>query len=271
MHFSTLVFALSLSTSARAFSVYHKDAAKEYYSDNEACFKALTVDLKCNEAVVDLNETGWQGSLEDDEDNTITDSICSKTCHQSLQQWVAGVEKDCKGERIVLAERMPGGWEQLCDKDIAGRYCNEVIDTFLETDEDEEWPLKYVCDPCYVRRLWMFDLSEYSPAQGHFLNQRDRVLQGCPEIAKKEVPATDLKRTESELTESGQATSKVPQTANGGIKTTASSESITAPTATSSSESTTAAPTESNASEKLGKGYLLGCWSFMLFLGINGF
>jgi hypothetical protein len=117
----------------------------------------------------------------------------------------------------------------------------------------------------------MFDLSEYSPAQGHFLNQRDRVLQGCPEIAKKEVPATDLKRTESELTESGQATSKVPQTANGGIKTTASSESITAPTATSSSESTTAAPTKSNTSEKLGKGYLLGCWSFMLFLGINGF
>lgn len=124
MHFYTLVFALGLSGSARAFSVYHKDVTKELYSDNEACFKALTVDLKCNEAIVDLNETGWQGSLEDDEDNTITDSICSKTCHQSLQQWVAGVEKDCKGERIEPAKTMPGGWEQLCDKDIAGRYCN---------------------------------------------------------------------------------------------------------------------------------------------------
>jgi hypothetical protein len=124
MHFSTFVFALSLSTSAHAFTVYDKDLAKKYYSNNEACLKALTTDLKCNEVVTELNETGWQGSLEDDEDNTITDSICSKTCHQSLQQWVAGVEKNCKEERIVLAERMPGGWKQLCDKDIAGRYCN---------------------------------------------------------------------------------------------------------------------------------------------------
>ncbi|KAH6962724.1 hypothetical protein DER45DRAFT_624832 [Fusarium avenaceum] len=271
MHFYTLVFALGISGSACAFSVYRKDVTREFYSDNEACFKALTVDLECNEAIVDLNETGWQSSLEDDEDNTITDSICSKTCHQSLQQWVAGVEKDCKGERIEPAKTMPGGWEQLCDKDIAGRYCNEVIDTFPETDEDEEWPLKYVCDPCYVRRLWMLDLPEWSPAQGHVLNQRGRVLQGCPEIVKKEVPAIDLKGTTAELTASEQVTSKVPQTADGEVKTTGSSESMAAPTTTSSTESTTAAPTESNTAEMLGKGYLLGCWSLVLFLGINGF
>lgn len=116
----------------------------------------------------------------------------------------------------------------------------------------------------------MFDLSGYSPAQAHFLNQRGRVLQGCPEIFKKEVPAIDLKGTAAELTASEQVTSKVPQTADGGAKTTGSSESMAAPTTTSSTESTTTAPTESNTAEKLGKGYLLGCWSFMLFLGING-
>jgi hypothetical protein len=124
MHFSTLIFALSLSTSAHAVTIYDTEAAKEYFKDNAACLKALTVEIKCHEAVTELNETGWQGSLEDDEDNTITDSICTKTCHQSIQQWVAGVEKNCKGEGIELADRMPGGWEQLCDKDIAGRYCN---------------------------------------------------------------------------------------------------------------------------------------------------
>lgn len=138
-------------------------------------------------------------------------------------------------------------------------------------DEGEDWPLEYVCEPCYVRRLWMFDLSGYSPAQGHFLNQRDRVLQGCPEIAKKEVPATDLKAEASELTESAQETSKVPQTANGGVKATASSESIPASTTTSSTESTTAAPTENNAAERLGQGYLFGYGSLLLFLGMNIF
>jgi hypothetical protein len=138
-------------------------------------------------------------------------------------------------------------------------------------DEGEDWPLEYVCEPCYVRRLWMFDLSGYSPAQGHFLNQRDRVLQGCPEIAKKEVPATDIKAEASELTKSAQETSKVPQTANGGVKTTASLESVTVPTTTSSTESTTAALTESNAAEKLGQGHLVGYWSLMLFLGMNIF
>ncbi|KAM0187299.1 hypothetical protein ACHAPA_008846 [Fusarium lateritium] len=271
MYFYTLIFALSLSASAHAFIVYDKEFAKKYYSDNTACLEALTTDVKCNEAVADLNETGWQGSLEDDEDNTITDGICSKTCHQSLQKWVVGVEKDCKGERIVMAERMPGGWEQLCDKDIAGRYCNAVIDTFPEMDEGEDWPLEYVCEPCYVRRLWMFDLSSYSPARSHFLDQRDRVLQGCPEIAKKEVPATDLKGEASDSTNSAQEISKVPQTASSGVKTIASSESTTVATTTSSTESTTTASVESNAAESLGQRYLFSCWSLMLFLGIGIF
>ncbi|KAM0244337.1 hypothetical protein ACHAP5_006353 [Fusarium lateritium] len=271
MYFSTLIFALSLTASAHAFTVYDKEFAKKYFSDNEACLEALTTDLKCNKAVADLNETGWQGSLEDDEDNTITDGICSKTCHQSLLKWVAGVEKSCKGERIVVAERMPGGWEQLCDKDIAGQYCNAVIDTFPEMDEGEDWPLEYVCEPCYVRRLWMFDLSGYSPAQGHFLSQRDRVLQGCPEIAKKEVPATDLKGEASDSTNSAQETSKVPQTISSADKTTASSESIAAATTTSSTESTTTASVESSAAESLGQRYLSGYLSLMLVVGISIF
>jgi hypothetical protein len=110
--------------SASAFTVFDKERAKDYYGDNDACYKAVTADLKCNEMVRDLDETGWQGSLEDDEDNAITDSICSKTCHQSLQQWIAGVEKNCD-EKVYVAETMREGWRQLCDKDsLSGRYCN---------------------------------------------------------------------------------------------------------------------------------------------------
>jgi hypothetical protein len=117
----------------------------------------------------------------------------------------------------------------------------------------------------------MFDLSDFGPSQGHFLNLRGRALQGCPEIVKKEVPAAALKAEVSGLTESAQETSEAPQTANGGVKATASSESIAAPTTTSSTESTTAAPTESNGAEKLGQGRLFGYWSLMLFLGMNIF
>ncbi|KAM0351666.1 hypothetical protein ACHAPU_002676 [Fusarium lateritium] len=258
MHFSTLIFAFGLRLSANAFSVFNKDLASRYFKEDETCFKIMTADVKCSKEVADLNETGWQSSLEDDEDNVITDSICSKTCHQSLQQWAATVEKDCK-QMAREAVRLSGGWEQLCDKDIAGRYCNVVIDTFPDTDED--WPLEYLCEPCYVRRLWMFDLSSYSPTQGHFLKQRGRVMEGCPEILKAEVPEVVIK---------GQASEKVPQATSSGDKSTASSESVTTPTTTSSSQSTTAVvTTESNVAEKLGQGHLVSYWSLVFMLGMN--
>ncbi|KAF5676588.1 hypothetical protein FHETE_2084 [Fusarium heterosporum] len=264
MHFSTFVFTFGLHLSANAIRAFDKDQAKEYFKDDQGCIKAMTIDIKCNREVAELNKTGWQSSLEDDEDNVITDSICSKTCHQSLQQWAATVEKDCK-EMAQEAIRMTNGWEQLCDKDIAGRYCNgdwqAVIDMFPDTDDD--WSLEYLCEPCYVRRLWMFDVSSYSPAQGHFLDQRDRVMKGCPEILKAEVP---------EAVVEGEAYEKVPQTTSSGDKTTASSESIATPTTTSSSQSTTTVvPTESSATDKLGQGHMFSYWFLMFILGMNAF
>ncbi|KAM0544101.1 hypothetical protein ACHAPJ_011983 [Fusarium lateritium] len=220
MHFSTFIFASSLSLSASAFTVFDKDRAKDYYGD-DACYKAVTADLKCNEMVRDLDETGWQGSLEDDEDNAITD---------------------------------------------------KVIDEFPDVDDDEgeDWPLTYLCEPCYVRRLWMFDLSEYSPAQGHFLDQWERVLKGCPETVKAEISKVAVNAEASETAKPEPW--EVAHTGSGDRTTSiSSSESIATPTTTTSAESTTAATTERNGAEKLGQGYTFGGWSLMFILGINIF
>ncbi|KAF4445520.1 hypothetical protein F53441_10740 [Fusarium austroafricanum] len=262
MHFSTLVFTLSLSLNVGAFSPVDKDTANEFFGGEDACIEALTADLKCDRYVTELGETGWQGMIEDDEDYTLTDSICSKICHESLHQWSSKVQKNCK-ERIRQVETMLDGWRQLCDKDIAGRYCNEVIDGFPEVEDGEDWPLKYLCEPCYVRRLWMFDLSKYSPAQGHFLDQRERVLKGCPETAKAGISKVAVKAEVSETAKPEMW--EVAHTASASeTKTTAASESITTPTTTAAAESTTTAVAASNSAEKLGRGYFFGGLIFIL-------
>ncbi|KAF4987816.1 hypothetical protein FGRMN_10132 [Fusarium graminum] len=259
MHFSTFILTFGLHLSANGIKTLDDELAKAYFKIDEACIKAMTVDIKCNREVTELNRTGWQGSLEDDKDNAITDSICSETCHQSLQQWAATVEKDCK-EMAYEAARLTNGWEQLCDKDIHGRYCNAVIDTFPDTDGDLS--LEYLCEPCYVRRLWMIDLPPYSPPRDQFLDLRDQIKKKCPEILKAEVPEAVIK---------GEAYEKVSRTTTSGDKTTASSESLITPTTTPPSQSTTAVvPTESNVAEKLGQGYLLSYWSMIFMLGRTG-
>jgi hypothetical protein len=113
----------------------------------------------------------------------------------------------------------------------------------------------------------MFDLSTYSPAQGHFLDQRERVLKGCPETAKAEISkvAVNPEATETAKPEPWE----VAHTGTGDKTTSFSESSIATPTTTASAESTTAATTEKNGAEKLGHGYKFGSWSLMFILGVN--
>lgn len=99
---------------------------KQWVEDGgpEACGKVMLTDIDCDASLDDAGSTGWQGSIEEGDDFTITDSICAKKCGDSLQEWAAAFAKYCEPEGM-RAPNMVEGRRQICDKDAkTGKYCN---------------------------------------------------------------------------------------------------------------------------------------------------
>ncbi|GKU08566.1 unnamed protein product [Fusarium langsethiae] len=241
-----------------------------WIEDNDACRQVLLSNIDCDENLGEMGKTGWQGVLEDDDDFAITDKICAKKCGDSLQKWHDSFSRHCAEEGIP--ERpMVDGRNQLCDKDAkTGTYCNVIIDDFPESDEDYDaggLPVKYLCEPCYVRRLWAFDISSYSPANGWIEDMRERMDKECSKsiLAQKDaLTATDVpSKTMTASPESSKVSSTV----------TSAGESVTSVEGTPSATNT--AVTEVTASPEDNTGARPGSWelgeSLLFVLGMTIF
>ncbi|KAF9762616.1 hypothetical protein IL306_003356 [Fusarium sp. DS 682] len=87
MKLSTLFFASRLLLSVSAFVTYNEYYVNKWVEENglsEACAKVMLTDIDCDSALDDAGRTKWQGSIEEGDGFTITDSICTKKCGGSL-------------------------------------------------------------------------------------------------------------------------------------------------------------------------------------------
>ncbi|KAF4338217.1 hypothetical protein FBEOM_7882 [Fusarium beomiforme] len=270
----TLFFTSTLLFKANAFLAYKEYYVKEWikeYDLPETCAKVMLTDIDCDSALDGAGSTGWQGSIEEGDDWTITDSICAKKCGDSLKEWTASFAKYCEPEGI-RGVNMTEGRRQICDKDAkTGKYCNAIIDSFPELDDDEVLPVKYLCEPCYVRRLWGFDLSHYSPANSWIITQRERMDKFCDKSVLVEKKASTILGGHSVTAEPWLASSPVPSTTNIEAETTPIPESTTIAPPTNTAVSSATVSSESNAGEKLGHGKLRAYWSLVFIFAINAF
>ncbi|KAF5637783.1 hypothetical protein F52700_4485 [Fusarium sp. NRRL 52700] len=274
MKLSTVFLSSHLLWSASAFLYYKEYAVKrlvEEYDLPEACAKVMRTDIDCDESLDDAGSTGWQGSIEEGDDFTITDSICAKKCGDSLNQWTASFAKYCEPEGFRPGN-MVEGRRQICDKDAkTGKYCNAIIDSFPDTDDDEELPTKYLCEPCYVRRLWGFDISNYSPANSWIVTQRERMDELCPKSVLVEKKASTILPHTGTMAQPWLESTQTPSIVVSGAETTSTLESTGTPSSATTAVPSTTAPAESNAAERLGRGQLGGRLSLLLLLGMNVF
>ncbi|CAG7558990.1 unnamed protein product [Fusarium equiseti] len=255
MLISTLVFASPLVWGASAFVPYNERIVNNWMKDNEACRQVLLTNIDCDESLSDMGTTGWQGVLQDDDDFAITDGICAKKCGDSLQKWHDSFQKHCAKEG-AREKPMLDGRNQLCDKDAkTGKYCNVIIDEFPESDEDEDYSrggldVKYLCEPCYVRRLWAFDISGYSPANGWIERMRERMDKECPKSVLAGKDALTATTAPSTTMTASPGSSKVSSTVTSANEAATTAEST--PSATTAAVAEVIASSEDNAGVKFG-------------------
>ncbi|PNP76653.1 hypothetical protein FNYG_10072 [Fusarium nygamai] len=272
MKLTTLFLSSHLLWSASAFLVYEEHAVKrlvEEYDLPEACAKVMLTDIDCDASLDDAGSTGWQGSIEEGDDFKITDSICAKKCGDSLNKWTASFAKYCEPEGFRPGN-MVEGRRQICDKDAkTGKYCNAIIDSFPELDDDEELPAKYLCEPCYVRRLWGFDISNYSPANSWIVTQRERMDELCPKSVLVEKKASTILPHTGTMAQPWLESTQTPSDVDTGAETTSTPESTKTASSVTTAVPSTTALAESNASESPGNSQLRGHWVLLLVLGMN--
>ena len=95
----------------------------------QSCQDALYAALECDSYVSKLGRPVWHGSL----DNTsLTDTVCSTECGQSLSTFHDNVVAQC-GADATIAQGIPAlsvidsvwtGWNETCLKSANGTYCN---------------------------------------------------------------------------------------------------------------------------------------------------
>ena len=122
-----------------------------------------------------------------------------------------------------------------------------------------------MCESCYVRRLWAFDISSYSPANGWIEDMRDRMDKECPKSVLAGKDALTATTTPSTTMTASSESSNVSSKAISAAETVTSAEST--PSATNSGVAEVTASPEHNA------GLRLGSWelgkSLVLALGMG--
>ncbi|KAF4965161.1 hypothetical protein FSARC_7028 [Fusarium sarcochroum] len=240
MLFSTFFFVSSLFLSANAtFQLY------DAQGKTDACSFALADKIVCDHRISRFFEGGWQGAIRS---KIIMEMICTETCELSLQYWHQQVDETCSGKK-EWGGQMWNGFNQTCDTDAkTEEYCNDIIGDFPQTPKGEELPKKYLCEPCYARRLFMVDLSKTGPDKDKFADQRERVRKECPELITGPhlFPYREALRANHSEASSGAASAT-----ESADQTTASS-TITTSSETTSSDSDTSS--EPNAAGKLERG-----------------
>ncbi|PYH67425.1 uncharacterized protein BO88DRAFT_436747, partial [Aspergillus vadensis CBS 113365] len=101
----------------------------------QSCQDALYATLKCDKYVLKLGRGDYHGSLKS---ISLTDTVCSTECGQSLSTFHDNVVAQC-GLDATVARGTPAlsvidsvwaGWNETCLRSPNGTYCNEIIDRF---------------------------------------------------------------------------------------------------------------------------------------------
>ena len=115
MHLSRLLAAVSLSLSANAFNLYD-----EHHDPTNACDRALSADIDCDESVVSYLEFGYvfPRSMTREEE-------CTESCSRSIQAWYTGLSNECGSARVRRYGKMWQAWNLTCEIDTqTGGYCS---------------------------------------------------------------------------------------------------------------------------------------------------
>jgi hypothetical protein len=122
-----------------------------------------------------------------------------------------------------------------------------------------------MCEPCYVRRLWAFDISSYSPANGWIEDMRDRMDKECPKSVLAGKDALTATTAPSTTMTASPESSKVPSTTvTSAAETVTTTEST--PSATNTAVAEVTASPKDNAGTKLSSSELVK--SVVMVLGI---
>lgn len=91
------------------------------------CLGVLKQTINCEEAVADLGQRQYHGSLES---ITVTDTVCVSSCKTALTTARGRIEEACTETPDVLPmttvlSSIISGWDETCLKDkTSGEYCN---------------------------------------------------------------------------------------------------------------------------------------------------
>lgn len=125
-----------------------------------------------------------------------------------------------------------------------------------------------MCEPCYVRRLWAFDISSYSPANGWIEDMRDRMDKECPKsvlAGKDALTATTAPSTTMVASpESSKVSSAMVTSAVEAVTT-----AMSTPSATNMAVAEVTASPEDNAGAKLGSSELAKAVALMLGIAVS--
>ncbi|KFY18020.1 hypothetical protein V492_00207 [Pseudogymnoascus sp. VKM F-4246] len=138
------------------------------------CLGVLKQTINCDEAVADLGQRKYHGSLDS---ITITNGVCVASCKTALTTSRRRMEGACAETPDVLPgmtvlsfiDSIITGWDETCLKDeTSGEYCNSIIDGLDEYDELEDIPKTDLCSYCYGAKLSLMQKSEYSAYDGYY-------------------------------------------------------------------------------------------------------
>ncbi|RKK66849.1 hypothetical protein BFJ69_g15014 [Fusarium oxysporum] len=101
----------------------------------------------------------------------------------------------CQGEDFGdgVPQRYGGyiwaGWNETCIKDPkTKKYCNDIIDVFTLTKDEELTPLRQLCHPCHRHHLAMIQSSSYSVYNGYDKSQLEKFYKQCNVTGPTELP-----------------------------------------------------------------------------------
>ncbi|KAK1995810.1 pectin lyase-like protein [Colletotrichum falcatum] len=148
------------------YTLYTRDDLAGY-GFSEQCKTALTGTIACVDQTMQWTSPGYRGSLGN---ATLQDEVCDVGCRASLASWYQGVSSSCadyawsSGAPLEMAGGYIWyGYNESCQAETGtGRYCNDVIDEFGETETLDDMPDGELCSDCFSARVRMMQQSTYS-------------------------------------------------------------------------------------------------------------
>ena len=115
MHLSVLVLVFNFLLSATAFNLYD-----EHHDPTNACDRALSADIDCDETVVSYLKFGHVFS-----NSETRERECTGSCSRSIQAWYTTLSNECGAARVRRYGKMWQAWNLTCEVDTqTGGYCS---------------------------------------------------------------------------------------------------------------------------------------------------